>query len=317
MNPEDRIIKKIQSELANARRDVQDEAGRVRLQEVLGNYKGEYELVWSDDLLKEIKERPVVSSHKLGLQSIDDVTGGFREQQLITLSAHSKHGKTAMSLFLMKQLEVLKPVLIPLEQNAEELLVQREQNGQFVPLFLSPRRNAAKVSVEWIEERVVEGIAKHGTRMVVIDHLGYINDFGDNSKYARENLAYRLQIVMQELKMLAKRWNVLIVLLCHIQQADEGKPPTLADLKGSSAILQESDKVLLLWIKNALKKKVRVYDTKVLLSVAANRQTGTRGNIGLNFNKQTGEYFEDNSWVEAMMKAAESEVAMDDEFDGV
>lgn len=311
----ERIIKKIQEELKNTRKDIQDAEGLLRLQETLEKYDGEYRLIWSDELKKKIDEQPKTESYKTGIPLLDEITDGFREQQVITISAHSKHGKTAFGIFLMEQLEELKPVLIPLEQSAEELIIQRERNGYSIPRFLTPEKLAARVSVDWIEERVVEGIAKHGTKMVVIDHLGYINDHGEDGRYARENLAYRLQLLMQELKTMAKNWNVLVLLLCHISQADEGKPPTLADLKGSSGILQESDKVLMLWIKNELKKKVRVYSTKVLLNVAANRQTGGKGNIGLNFDTKTGRYTEDNSWVASLEASAEAAVAADEEFD--
>lgn len=310
----DRIIKKIEDELRNEKREKQNNEGLVRLQEVLQSYDGEFRLIWSDDLQKQIEERPVVASHQTGLKLLDDLTGGFREQQVITISAHSKHGKTAFGTFLMEKLEALKPVLIPLEQSAEELISQRKANGYAIPRFLTPERVSARVTVDWIEERVVEGIAKHGAKMVVIDHLGYIDDFGENGKFGRENLAYRIQLVMQQLKSVAKRWNVLVILLCHIQQQDEGKPPSLADLKGSSGILQESDKVLLLWIKNELKNKVRVYSTKVLLNVAANRQTGSKGNIGLDFDVKTGRYVEDNSWVSSMEQMAQAEVSSEDDF---
>lgn len=309
------LIEKIEKEIANSKRELQERGGLVRLQEVLQDYNGEYRLIWSFDLQKKIEERPVVKSHKVKLPLFDQITDGFREQQLITISAHSKHGKTAFGVFLMEVLEELKPILIPLEQSAEELISQRRLNQYAIPRFLTPERLAARVTTDWIEERVVEGIAKFDTKMVVIDHLGYIDDFGENNRYSRENLAYRIQLVMQQLKQIAKRWNVIVFLLCHIQQQDEGKPPTLADLKGSSGILQESDKVILLWIKNEMRKKVRIYTTKVLLNVAANRQTGSKGNVGLYFDMKTGRYIEDNQWVESLERQAESSIEADELFE--
>lgn len=311
----DSLTKKIQDEIKNAKKEVQDVEGLLRLQQVLRDYDGEYRLIWSDELQKQIEARPEVPSHKTGIGLLDKLTDGFREKQLITVSAHSKHGKTAFATYLMECLDFLKPVLIPLEQSAEEIIVQRKRSGYAIPRFLTPERLAARVTTEWIEERVVEGIAKYGTKMVVIDHLGYVDDFGENGRYGRENLAYRLQIVMQSLKTMAKKWDVLVVLLCHIQQQDEGKPPTTQDLKGSSGILQESDKVLLLWIKNEIKNKIRVYSTKVLLTVAANRQTGAKGNIGLIFDTETGRYKEDNTWVESLEKRAKEAIEVQESFD--
>ena len=308
------LIKKIQGVSAAATKEVFNAEGLVRLQEVAAAYDGEYKLIWSDALLDEIKQRPKESLHKTGLHILDALIGGFKEQQLITISAHSKHGKTAMGLFLMEKLESLNPVMIPLEQSNEELVQQRYDNGYSIPRFLSPSRLAARVTIDWIEERVVEGIAKHNTKFVLIDHLGYIDDFGENGKYARENHAYRIELVMKGLKNLAKQWNVVIILLVHISQSDEGKPPTLQDLKGSSSILQESDMVMMLWRKNTQKSKVRIYENRTLLSVLANRRTGKNGNVGLMFNTKTGRYEEDNNWVTSMENAAAQAVQQDDMF---
>lgn len=315
MNNIQELISKIQNERNTGDKEIHDAEGLVRLQEVMAAYNGEHKLIWSDDLLKEIQARPRVESHKTGLDRLDELTGGFREQQLVTISAHSKHGKTSMGLFLMERMEYMAPVMIPLEQSNEELVQQRFDNGYSIPRFLSPSKLAAQVTVDWIEERIVEGIAKHNTKLVLIDHLGYIDDLGGDGRYKKENLAYRIEMIMKGLKNLAKKWNVVVFLLVHISQADEAKPPTLQDLKGSSSILQESDKVLMLWRKSTLKKKVRVYENKTMISVLANRQTGKNGNIGLEFDTATGKYKENHGWVESLEAAAWQEVHTEGEFD--
>lgn len=312
-----KLIKSIAEEAKKAERDLYDAEGLVRLQEVAREYDGEYKLIWSDDLMEELKTRPRTTLHAVNdLPLLNDIIGGFREQQLITVSAHSKHGKTAWAMFLIEQFESLCPVMIPLEQSAEELVQQRADNGYSIPRFLSPRRLAAQVTVDWIEERIVEGIAKHNTKMVFIDHLGYIDDFGEKGKFARENHAYRIEMIMKGLKNVAKKWNVIIILLCHIQQQDESRPPTLQDLKGSSAILQESDMVMMLWRKNENRKKVRVYSNKTMVSILANRRTGKNGSVGLEFDGATGRYREENGWVQSMIRSAEAAVEADESFDG-
>lgn len=312
MSNVDAILKRIQSERKSVQEELYNAEGLVRLQETMQMYDGEYRLIWSEDLLRELTERPTVSVHPTGVPLLDKSIEGFREQQLITIGADTGHGKTTFGLFLVENLEDLNPLVIPLEQSNEELVSQRRDNGHSVPKFLSPRSLAARVTVDWIEERVVEGIAKYNTKLVLIDHLGYINDMeGD---YKRENTAYRIGQVMKGLKNIAKKWNVVIVLLVHISQHDEGKPPSREDIKNSSDIAQESDMVILLWRKNHLKKKVRIYDNKTLLSVQKNRRTGRNVNIGLEYNPATGRFEEESTWVSSLVEAAEREVAMDDEF---
>lgn len=311
----DQIIKRIEAERRTLGTELYNAEGLLRLQETMSAYDGEYKLIWSDDLLKEIQERPKKPAYNTGVGKLDEITGGFRDQQVITIAAHSKHGKTAFGLFLLECLKDLNPVMIPLEQSNEELIEQRVENGWSVPRFLSPKNLAARVSTDWIEERVVEGIAKYNTKMVLVDHLGYINDMDGDMK--RENLAYRIEKVMQQVKNIAKKWNVVVVLLVHIVKSDEGRPPSLEDLKGSQSILGESDKVIMLWRKNTLKKKIRVYENRTLLSVLANRRNGRNGNVGLNFNTETGRYDEDNSWVDSMEAIAQQAVEDDELFESV
>jgi len=104
------------------------------------------------------------------------------------------------------------------------------------------------------------------------------------------------------------------VLLVHISQHDEGKPPSREDIKNSSDIAQESDMVMLIWRKNALKKRVRVYEDKSLVSIQKNRRTGRNANVGLRFDTTTGRYEEDNDWVASLVSAAKQEVDADDNF---
>jgi replicative DNA helicase len=294
------IIKKIGKENQRAKTEVADTDGLLRLQEVAALYDGEHQLIWSDDIVERLKDNPPAMGHKTGITELDDLTGGFREQQLITMFAHTKHGKTEVSMWMTSIFPELAPVVIPLEQNAEEIISQRLERKYEVPRFLSPLNQETFVTTDWIEQRVIEGIAKHNTKMLVIDHLGYIDNNGEDGKYKRENLAYRIGMVMKELKGIAKRWNVIIILLVHVSEGDEGKPPQLTDIGNSSDIKKESDTVIGIWRKNYKYKKVRMYENQTMLSVLANRRFGKNGNIGLAFNTETGNYESDHDWVKDM-----------------
>lgn len=311
----DKLIARIDQAKKDTATELSSADGLKRLQEVAARYNGEYRLVWSDDLVAEVKARPKVLLHLTGVKEVDDVLGGLREQQLIGVAAHSGHGKTAMGLWLLKQYEKLNPVMIPLEQSAEELIEQRLHHTQFVPRFLSPHKHAARVDPDWIEERIVEGIAKYNTKLVVIDHMGYVDP---DKAFMREQEPLRIERKLQAIKNLAKKWNVVIILLIQISQLDEGTPPSLLNLKGSSAIRQECDKVILLWRKNALKGKVRVYQNDTLFSVQKNRWSGKNGNVGMLFDYPTGDYLitkDSTSWVASMEEAAMREIEAEDMFD--
>lgn len=306
------LLKRIQDEKKRAERDIHSDEGLLKLQEVAARYDGEFRLIWSDELQKEIETRPRKAMYMTGVHAIDALVGGLREQMMIGVAAHSGHGKTAMGLYLMKQYEYLNPVMIPLEQSNEELIEQRLANNQFIPKFLSPEKHSARVRPDWIEERVVEGIAKYNTKFILIDHLGYVDP---DQKYDRATEPLQIERKLQDIKNIAKRWNVIIVVLIHIVQLDEGYPPQLLSLKGSSAIRQECDKVIMLWRKNTLKGKVRIYENETLFSLQKNRWSGKNGNIGLLFSPETGNYTESNSWVKAMEEIAQREIDVDNAFD--
>ncbi len=122
------LIKRIESEKKSLKDELYNAEGLLRLQETMAAYDGEYQLVWSYDLLKEMADRPQLKMHKTGVGLIDDLIGGFREQQLITIGGDTGHGKTSVGLFLVEQLASLNPLVIPLEQSGEELIAQREEN---------------------------------------------------------------------------------------------------------------------------------------------------------------------------------------------
>lgn len=311
------LIRRIQSEKDVLQKELYDAEGLVRLQEVMAAYEGEYKLYSSEEIVAELKEKPPPTGFKTGIEALDTLTGGFRLKQVVSMFAHTKHGKTEIAIWLMSLFPELHPVLIPLEQNAEELLSQRMEKGYTIPHFLAPKRNDPFVLTEWIEERVVEGIAKYNSKMVVIDHLGYIDNNGKGGKHKRENLAYRLGQAMKEIHHIANKWNVLVILLVHISEGDEGKPPQLQDIGNSSDIKKESDTVISIWRKNSLKNKIRIHDNKTMLAVLANRRFGRNGNVGLIFDVETGKYREDNSWVESMVRSAQQAVDADDAFDEV
>ena len=310
----EKIISRVRSERKETQASIASAEGLIRLQEIMAEYEGEDKLYSSEDIVEQMKNKPKPEGYKTGT-ALDELTGGFRKQQVITMFAHTKHGKTEVGMWLMSLWKELNPVYIPLEQKAEEVISQRQERGYEIPHFLAPIHSDAFVLTEWIEERIVEGIAKYNAQMVVIDHLGYIDTNGKDGVWKRENLPFRIGQVMKQLHHLAGKWNVMIILLSHISEGDEGKPPQLTDLANSSDIKKESDTVISIWRKNKLQNKVRIHEDKTMLSVLANRRFGRTGHVGLTFNTTTGVYVEDNDWVKRMEDMARAQVETDDKFD--
>lgn len=301
------IIERIKNEKGKIDEEIYNAEGLLRLQETMAAYDGEYKLHTSEDIVEILKDKPKPEGIKTGIVALDDLTGGFRQKQVITMFAHTKHGKTETGMWLMGLFGELNPVYIPLEQGAEEVISQRLERQYQIPHFLAPIRHDTFVSTDWIEERVVEGIAKYNSKMVVIDHLGYIDTNGKDGMWKRENLAYRIGQTMKEIRGIALKWDVIVVLLAHISEGDEAKPPQLTDIGNSSDIKKESDTVIAIWRKNKLQNKVRIYEDRTMLSVLANRRFGRNGNVGLSFDGSTGVFYADQDWVDDMVNKAEME----------
>lgn len=309
----EKLLARIQLEKKGVRNTLVSNEGLLKIQEVMAVYDGEYRLYTSAEIAQDLKDKPVPTGFRTGT-SLDALTGGFRKGQVITWFAHTKHGKTETAMWLTSLFKELDPVFIALEQSADELISQRLERGFEIPHFLAPRRHDTFVLTEWIEERIVEGLAKYNTQMVFIDHLGYIDNNGKDGIWKRENLAYRIGQVMKVVHHLSQKWDVCIHLLAHISEGDEGKPPQLTDIGNSSDIKKESDTVIAIWRKNKMQNKIRVYENKTMLSVLANRRFGKNGNVGLVFNDKTGFFSEDNEWVVRMEDMAREQVKADENF---
>lgn len=308
------LIKKIAQDKKRLENDIDAQNGLERLKAVAKEYSGEYELIWSHDTLEEIRNEPQVPSYNTGLKELDDLTGGFSEQQMIGIGAQSSHGKTAFGLWLLEKHKELNPVFVALEQSPRELIKQREKNGQFVPNFLHSKKHDAMVDPDWVEERIVEGIAKYDTKLVMIDHMGYLEAGKD---YRREDNHLRIEKKLQAIKHLAIKWNVIVVILIQLDQMEEHEPPQIRNLKGSSAIRQECDKIIFLWRNNAKAGKTRSYDNKVLISLQKNRQTGINGNVGSEFIFETGDYRitdQTMEWCNNLEEKSKEEVSADNAF---
>lgn len=141
--------------------------------------------------------------------------------------------------------------------------------------------------IEWIETKIVESIVKYNTKVVVIDQLDFIVSYQNN------NRADAIGQVMQELKKLAKKWDVLIFIICHLAKAKMDTEPTMDDLRGSSAIGQTADTVILIWRESRREHKKMITTNNTNISVQANRRHGKTGNVEMVFKDG---HYEEFAW---------------------
>ena len=268
---------------------IEKSLAKDRKSELLENYQGEDRIVSWEDIAKEMASRPPKEKMKTGWTNLDhEIGGGFETSQLISISASTKSGKTSLCVDLTRRLKDYKPLWFALEESAEELIQKQINFNQPIPESYSPAI-LDNVSLEWIEDRILEGYIKYGTRVVIIDHLHFLANFVDS----RERFDLQLTRIVSELKKMAKKLDVCIILVAHLKKVDLEKPPTVNDIKETSAVAQWSDKVLLIWREVERIAGKLTFTGLVNIQIGADRQTGSGANIPFLFEK--GQFIEATS----------------------
>jgi replicative DNA helicase len=128
---------------------------------------------------------------------------------------------------------------------------------------------------------------KYGSKLFFIDHLHFIVPFNS------DRLDTRIGDTMRQLKTIAKKHKVIIVLVAHLKKTEVTIAPTLEDLRDSSFIAQEADTVMMLWRETKRENNEVKITNNTTLSVQANRRTGTTGTVKLTF---TDGRFTETDW---------------------
>lgn len=281
------LMKRLQTEIVATQEGLEVQESLSRLKEIAKIYDGEDKIVSFDEIAEKIKEQKDEEVILTQWEKLDEILRGFRPQQLVVVSALTKSGKTSFLMDLTTRIKEYNPLWLPFEESAEELIRKFIERGQEYPKAFAPE-NMKGNKIDWIENKIVESIAKYGTKVVFIDQLDFIVPFmGDNHSLA-------IGQTMRDLKRLAKKWNVVIFIICHLSKTKMDTQPTLEDLKGSSSIGQEADTVILLWREATRSNGQLVITDKVNVSVQANRRYGKTGNVKMLYDN--GKFIE-KEWV--------------------
>jgi len=207
------------------------------------------------------------------IPKLDELTNGFEGGNLITISGPTKQGKTTLSHTFTKNFESqgVTSVWFSFEVTPKELFEKFAKTE----VFYLPRRLKQR-SLEWLKERIEEAKLKYGIRVAFVDHLHYLVDM-EKSK----NMSVEIGSVIRELKTIAVELDIVIFLMAHMNKTKYNVMPTEVDLRDSSFVAQESDKVFILWRERKKSQGGIGYEFsgKTLLNVAIDRQTGSMGRI--------------------------------------
>jgi len=265
---------------------LEKESQLARLQEIAAVYDGDDAVIPSMELYELVKNAPQKEKFYTGFSSLDKVTEGFTTSESIFVTGITKHGKTSMCMELSVRLEAQNPLWLSFEERAIDLLRKFFDKTQKFPLFYTPKQNELP-NLDWIEKKIVEAKAKFDTKVVFIDHLGFISDA---ERGREETEASRLERISRAIHSLAVKWDVLIFFMGHLTKIRSDQNPDIENIKGSSAMAQESDLTMILWRKTETISKKVVIGNETNLSLQANRR-GQAGNI--EFMYKDGRFLEE------------------------
>ena len=237
----------------------------------------EYLFTYIDELYKDNAESKI----QTGLLKLDNDIVGFLDGQLITISAYTGIGKSIFtSQLILNMLKQDKKIdLFSLEMGRSEIInklvsngcdiefnkiykkelndIEKEKITLYISDFLSTKHLEIYDSIGDIDNiisTIKRDKLKNNIDIAFIDLINRVSNKLVNPK----NRAEYLGELTRRLKLLALQLNIPIVITAQINRVIEGrqdKRPTLADIKESGGIAEDSDLVLGLYRNRELDKR--------------------------------------------------------------
>ena len=217
-----------------------------------------------------------------GFPSLDRITYGWQNTDLIILAARPAVGKTAFALNLARNaaMHATKPTpvaLFSLEMSAGQLVQRILSAESEIWLEKIARGKMEEHEMKQLYARGIQRLSqaplfiddtpalnifelrakcrrlknKHNIGMIIIDYLQLMSGTGENRSSNREQ---EISNISRNLKGLAKELNVPIIALSQLSRAveqrgakDGSRIPQLSDLRESGAIEQDADMVMFLY----------------------------------------------------------------------
>ena len=181
-----------------------------------------------------------------GLPYFDEATMGFRGGELIIIAAPSNFGKTMVAMNIGAHLAantLKKVVMITMEMTPAEVstrlynMVDQADHDSLKDNFVI--QTELSVSAEHVRAIV----KKHKPDILIIDHLGFLAKQEPGAEERQQ-----IDTAMAKIKRLAINENIPIIMISHVSKTRSGGSgeATVQDLKGSSAIEQDSDMVFMI-----------------------------------------------------------------------
>jgi len=225
-----------------------------------------------DEVVKNIKKVAESTDELIGVPSgfttLDRVTSGFNNSDLVILAARPSMGKTALALqFALNAASIGYPTALFSLEMSQEQLAQRYISG--VSDYTNVELKTGRVDIEhvidstgklfglplYIDDSASIGVfemksklkkLKHneGIKFAIVDYLQLMSGVQSG------NREQEISSISRGLKMIAKELNIPILALSQLNRSVEAtasKKPMLSHLRESGAIEQDADMVIMIY----------------------------------------------------------------------
>jgi replicative DNA helicase len=258
------------------------------------------------DSLHELLDKKITYMQS-GFVQLDGLLQGLRPGELVCVAGRPAVGKTTFSLqWPINSSNRKKTMFISLEMSGRELCLKVLSNLLRIPLsaFTTGRittntlheclnfvykneipliiYDSCHLNINGLRSIIAKSIRCEGVEVVIIDYLQLITS---NNRETREQ---EISEISRSLKLLAKEFGIPIIATCQLSREVEkqGRKPRLSDMRGSGAIEQDADKVIILYADQENNNKIE--------AIVAKNRNGPTGSVFFIFDKEVNRFYESN-----------------------
>lgn len=262
---------------------------------------------YASDAIELSKKAKDHRGQSLGFKTLDGLLGGVSSGELVIITAPTYTGKTAFAQSITWNLakEGIGSLWYSLEVSLWNFIqpflkndpsAKWEQDGTLLTVGSYPiywPKEVEKLDFEGLRRTIRYTHLKYGIQHVFIDHLHYLLNYkdidkGSTSMYIGDRL--------RRLRQIALETGVTIFLIAHMTKTEDGKDPTINDLRDSSFVAQEADAIIVLSRKRLKNPVVQtaadgslyeiLYSPIAKCKVEKARRTGSNGSFDLIFENK-------------------------------
>ncbi|KNF08532.1 replicative DNA helicase [Gottschalkia purinilytica] len=212
-------------------------------------------------VLEKRSENKDDKSYHTGITKLDTATAGLHEEELTTIAARPGVGKTAIAMQIGLNIANNKrKVMFTSLEMSDIQLCQRiiaayskldgndlrrgnlNEDGWKKTISVAQRfcwDNFILDKTSKNTQHIRTKIRKYKPDLVIIDYLQLLKSVGKYSNREQE-----VSSITRDLKLMTLEFKIPIIMLSQLNRNAEGNRPTLADLRESGAIEQDSDNII-------------------------------------------------------------------------